>query len=381
MQSKLRKVNVLVKSNRQKILKCLVCGEQCFHRNYGTLSATFFRRSIKQNRLNYVCKRNEECQTEHGEFERPLDQFINTFSGFKRICMHCRFQKCIAIGINIDFVLARHQPQVFSFSSEDGLYVDVVNQFNYAFTQRTHGQKSLVGSINCTETSLWHQFYMPNIERPIVKDYLQQTGILSILNEDDFSPFIDRLLPFWFFIYCTFYTLRNNGQYQNELYMIDERGIYVAPAASRRFIDCVPIPGLQNVDVVSAKIYDVHVSWMNGVKNFHENQMQLPDFAIICHILVLRLAIEMFPHKPEPREHLNCFFRTIRQSFDGSYDNAEIRMGNMLLLINDVMSAVKEMHEWEIIFRLSMIPRNKEQLPYYNQSGGAVDYFKRILDA
>ncbi|KAI6231942.1 Nuclear receptor domain-containing protein [Aphelenchoides besseyi] len=370
MQSKLRKVNVLVKSSRQKILKCLVCGEQCFHRNYGTVCcnacATFFRRSIKQNRLNYVCKQNEECRTEHGS---------------KRICMHCRFQKCIAIGINIDFVLARHQPQSFSLGTEDGFYVDVVNQFYYAFTQRTHAQKSLDGLINCTETSLWYQFYMPNIERPIVKEYLQQTGILSILNEDDVSSFIDSLLPFWFFIYCTFYTLRNDGHNQNELYMIDERSIHVAPGASRRFIDCVPIRGLQNVDVVSAKIYDVHVSWMNGVKNFHENQMQLHDLAIICHILVLRLAIEMFPHKQEPREHLNRLFRTIRQSFDGSYENAEIRMGNMLLLINDVMSAVKEMHEWEIIFRLSMIPKNQEQLPYYNQSGGAVDYFKKILDA
>ncbi|KAI6231756.1 hypothetical protein M3Y95_00415200 [Aphelenchoides besseyi] len=220
----------------------------------------------------------------------------------------------------------------------------------WALTQRASARKTFTTT---TETCLFDQFRLLEIEQKIIGDYLQQVELTQILNKNELSLFIDHFLPFWFFIHCTYYTLRNDGHTQNKLYMIDEKAVDVTSDASRRFVERVPIPGLQNIDVVSAKTHDVHLTWINGAKNFHENQIQLHDFAIICHILVLRLAIEMFPQRQEPREQLNRLFRSIRQSVDENDENAEIRMGNMLLLINDVMRAVNEAHEWEIIFTLS----------------------------
>ncbi|KAI6220463.1 hypothetical protein M3Y95_01042800 [Aphelenchoides besseyi] len=297
---------------------------------------------------------NENCRTE---------------SGSKRICSFCRFRKCIRIGVNVNFVLARHQPQ--SFRVEAGLYDQVVSNFNFAFIHRSIAQKLIADSLS-TEPTLWDDFNLTVVEWPITRYYLEKTNVLEMLEPHEINPFIDNLLPFWFFVYCTFYTLQNDGHNQNRLHMIDEKGLPVIPDASRRFLECAPFAGLQNVDVVSAKIHDVHVAWMNGVYNFHRNHMETHEFAIICHILTLRLAIEMFPRKREPREQLNRLFYAVKQTFNGMYANAEVRMGNLVFLINDVVNVVKEMREWETIFRLNMMTSDEAE--------SSVDYFKQVVN-
>ncbi|KAI6231622.1 Nuclear receptor subfamily 2 group E member 1-like isoform X1 [Aphelenchoides besseyi] len=354
----------LKKLTCEKAMRCHVCDEQCFHRNYGRIicnaCATFVRRSIKQNR-DYFCKENGNCR---------LD--IRS----KRICMFCRFQKCLKIGLNLNFIMARHQPQQLQLSAKDLLYDETINRFNFAFIQRAWAQKPLKLTTT-NESSLYEQFGLLEIEQPLIRHYLQVTGILDMLSENEIESYINCISVYWVFVYTAYYTLRNDGHNQNRLSMIDEKDVFVKPQTSRQFVESVPIAGLQNVDVVSTKLHEVQYTWLNSIKSFHQNQMELSDIAIICHILVLRLAIKMFPKKTEPREHLNRLFHVLRKSLSKKYADAEVRIGNMVLLINDVTNAINEMREFEIVFRLNYFPLNQKR----DEPEGLVDYFKQVYNS
>lgn len=69
---------------------CLVCGDEALGRHFGVLTCeackSFFRRSVRQS-AQYFCRYNRNCAIHKNSRNK---------------CQYCRYQKCVAVGMQID---------------------------------------------------------------------------------------------------------------------------------------------------------------------------------------------------------------------------------------------------------------------------------------
>ncbi|XP_065185648.1 retinoic acid receptor RXR-beta-A-like isoform X2 [Sycon ciliatum] len=77
---------------------CLVCGDDALGRHFGVLTCeackSFFRRSVRQS-AQYFCRYNRNCAVQKNNRNK---------------CQYCRYQKCVAVGMQIDDVRTPIKP-------------------------------------------------------------------------------------------------------------------------------------------------------------------------------------------------------------------------------------------------------------------------------
>ncbi|XP_070566417.1 thyroid hormone receptor beta-A-like isoform X2 [Ptychodera flava] len=94
---------------QEAALPCKVCGDKSSGFHYGVMACEgckgFFRRSI-QKKIEYRCHFSGNCLIER----------IN-----RNRCQHCRFKKCVAVGMSKDFRIGRYSKKAKQNSMEDKL--------------------------------------------------------------------------------------------------------------------------------------------------------------------------------------------------------------------------------------------------------------------
>ncbi|XP_078061629.1 COUP transcription factor 1-like, partial [Mustelus asterias] len=107
-------VSQLEKLQQQPGVECMVCGDKSSGKHYGQFTCegckSFFKRSVRRN-LSYNCRGNRNC---------PIDQH------HRNQCQHCRFKKCLKIGMRREAVQrgrlahAQSNPGHYSLSNGEG---------------------------------------------------------------------------------------------------------------------------------------------------------------------------------------------------------------------------------------------------------------------
>ncbi|KAI6233998.1 Nuclear receptor domain-containing protein [Aphelenchoides fujianensis] len=312
-------------------LRCLVCNED----------ATFVRRTIKQGR-SYVCALDGNCSTEHRS---------------KRVCMACRYKKCLEKGVNVQFVVARHRqagiPQLRAENADDKLLQALTAAFNRSL-QETQ------------ETSMLNQRMQVPGEMTVLLSYLKHSGLHALFDlEANLHDFCIGFFLQWNLLSACWLTLRNDGLDRNRCYTSDECHIPVNREAIERWFQFAVNPYIKRPGFVSQKFEDLLVVSMRSMRSFHANGMNLSDFSILCQLTALRTAIASYPNNTRLKTQLNRLFRTIQRFFGNSNDGPSLRIGSLVLLISEMeVAVVRGYTEWEVLMQLNSqmaVPNESEQ--------------------
>lgn len=93
---------MLVKANvkNTSFIECVVCSDKSSGKHYGQYTCegckSFFKRSVRRN-LSYQCRSGKNC---------PIDQY------HRNQCQHCRFKKCLKMGMKKEAVQQGRNPTV-----------------------------------------------------------------------------------------------------------------------------------------------------------------------------------------------------------------------------------------------------------------------------
>ncbi|KAI6195881.1 Ecdysone-induced protein 78C-like protein [Aphelenchoides besseyi] len=328
---------------------CLVCGGFCAHGNYGVdccnACAAFFRRSVKQGR-SYICPRGKQCR-------------VDT----KRTCRYCRFERCIGAGMSINYILSKHQanntPMVFNpepGNSEDEIFRKMTESFGSTFVQRFHAKTRTYQwcglELKRTQSSLSNTMHTLFAEFEVMLRYLQTSGVCEYLNgPDELRRLCGRLFYPWKFINCCWSTMKNGGFRENTIFFADESSVKVSHDAAEEYLRS--IPQLRNSGFIASSLATLHLKAMNAGIKFHKFNMDSTDFAFICQIISLHFAIQMFPWKIELKDRLNVVFKALSKHNRENFLDYSIRLGNLMLMINEATTFIKEFEEWVTILTLS----------------------------
>ena len=95
-ESSLQAVNA--SASRHRLVECVVCHDKSSGKHYGQFTCegckSFFKRSVRRN-LTYQCRSAKNC---------PIDQH------HRNQCQHCRFKKCIKMGMRREAVQRGRTP-------------------------------------------------------------------------------------------------------------------------------------------------------------------------------------------------------------------------------------------------------------------------------
>lgn len=95
--------NVSIKNH--SFIECVVCHDKSSGKHYGQYTCegckSFFKRSVRRN-LTYQCRSSKNC---------PIDQY------HRNQCQHCRFKKCLKMGMKKEAVQQGRNPNVTSNSN------------------------------------------------------------------------------------------------------------------------------------------------------------------------------------------------------------------------------------------------------------------------
>ncbi len=105
--------------NKLVHIECVVCYDKSSGKHYGQYTCegckSFFKRSVRRN-LTYQCRSMKNC---------PIDQH------HRNQCQHCRFKKCLSMGMKREAVQRGRVPTIASNSSNESRQNDIYGSNNH----------------------------------------------------------------------------------------------------------------------------------------------------------------------------------------------------------------------------------------------------------
>ncbi|KAI6237978.1 Nuclear receptor domain-containing protein [Aphelenchoides besseyi] len=320
-----------------KVGQCVVCGYACTHKNYGVMCcnacSAFFRRTIKDKR-SYVCLRGKRCRI---DYDNP-----------KRSCQYCRFNRCVASGMAIDVVLSRYSDhstleRTPLANSADQYRRCLTDSFNATFVNRFNAkircgasipQISLDGSLSNTMQAMFAEY-------DVILKYLRQTGIDQFLSgEQEVSQLAIRLLYPWYYVHSCYSTLRNNGHRKNTIYFADETCVQINYESECTYVQRSPVSSqLRNPEIIARSLLSLHTTGINSIIKYSLYDMDA--------------AIQMRPDKTDLQRQLNRTFRTVERHYFQTYKDTALRLGNLILSLNEANEFISQFEEWVVLLTLN----------------------------
>ncbi|KAI6233521.1 hypothetical protein M3Y99_00901300 [Aphelenchoides fujianensis] len=323
--------------------RCVVCNYPCTHKNYGVQSCgaccAFFRRTIKDAR-SYVCLRGKRCRI---DYENP-----------KRSCAYCRFRRCVTSGMSIQQAVERMP----STGGGDDYRRCLIDSFNSTFVNRFHAklQKGTVIPQIHVEGSLKNTMEAMLAEFDVILKYLRQTGISEFLNGEQelVGPTRNPLA-----VSVVLHPIRldhsSERRPSTELDLLrDESSVEINFDSEHSYVQRNG-EGLKLRDpqIVARSLLSLHVNGMKTIVKYSLYDMEAEDFAFICHIFALYAASQMRPNKADIQQQLDRTFRTVQKHYEETYKNTALRLGNLVLSLNEANEFVKQFEEWVVLLTLN----------------------------
>ncbi|KAI6227330.1 Nuclear hormone receptor family member nhr-6 [Aphelenchoides fujianensis] len=200
--------------------RCAVCNERVLYQNFGTKTcngcAAFFRRTIASKK-RYLCRQSADCNIEQAKH--------------KRRCPYCRFERCVALGMDVSKILVR-----LSNEAEKPLrQLIICRRANY--TSRRKNSINLFGSFLGYEAmknqprNAESLIRATAIEKLVMMEFLRNVGLIEAdqCNGQFESSICGVLLHTWLVCESIFFTRFHSGQSSKQLYYPDESFIRLDP--------------------------------------------------------------------------------------------------------------------------------------------------------
>jgi hypothetical protein len=309
--------------------------------NFLIFIAAFFRRSVAYAK-SYVCTREKECSIRSDE---PRHQ-----------CRFCRFQRCVVMGMCISSVTIQPRPEEHASFIDNplqqllhcrrGMFVN-----RYRSTLKAYaGQHKLI-KFGKSDPNFLHTTLAVHAEYAVLREYLRSSGFPEI---DIDGTKLDQLTQAFFYSWVCFTsaanTCRNNGQETNHAYFVDESHVRINEDALERYHKTC---WLTDPALVARVSFDVLKVAVNAAVKFHRARLDEAEMTVICHLMALRKASILFPDNVHIQANINALFESLREHYEENYEDVAIRMGNLILLINEVEYVNRNFNEYVVILNLN----------------------------
>ncbi|KAI6184700.1 hypothetical protein M3Y97_00624300 [Aphelenchoides bicaudatus] len=302
------------------------------------VATAFFRRSIIQRR-NYYCTKHD-CKITGDERS-------------KKICKACRFKKCVEVGMIIDSVWRRRLLEESDQFQETTTLQKMLKARQATFMNKINimskmsvkmnikmAMGSLKPSKEQTELSKLSEF-------EVLMQYMRDMGFEDLgLDQIDMARIAGTTYYKWMLCSAIVVTLRNSGLYTNTVYFSDRGHL---PATYDECKDFLTGHGgflRKNLPILSSTWYSVLRKGMQIGRNVHSSKLDKTEFSALTFLMVLQQAQKLFPNNKLIDAQINTLFKEINKYFKENYADTALRLGNLVLLLNDLDSILPEVHEF-----------------------------------
>uniref|UniRef100_A0A915DVG1 Nuclear receptor domain-containing protein n=1 Tax=Ditylenchus dipsaci TaxID=166011 RepID=A0A915DVG1_9BILA len=299
---------------------CLVCGDLAVC----NACAAFFRRTVSSQKA-YICKKKKSCVLQGTE---P-----------RHMCKFCRFQKCIQSGMMISNVMAPLTSQSATSSNNYLSTVVLARRANFvnrirATLQAYGGHDKIILMANKHKDAA-SAAKAVKAETRVVKEFLVCCGIRA----EHFSNLcMTTLMHDLFFSWILFLFIDESYLDVNEPRMV----IYYSTD-----------PNIRHPGSVARHAVEYFKEVVQLSAKFHEARLDDMEQAALSLILIITSAKKLIRDNNLFAEQLNLIFRSLKKHYDQTYNDIAIRMGNVVLLLDEFQRVRHLFHEHLIMQKLA----------------------------
>ncbi|KAI1712517.1 zinc finger, c4 type (two domains) domain-containing protein [Ditylenchus destructor] len=308
--------------------RCLVCGDLAWNKHFGSLScnacAAFFRRTVSRQK-SYICRRGKNCSLQENE---P-----------RHMCRFCRFQRCIQSGMLISAVLA--PLAIDAPGSNDSFLKRVVFARRANFVNRVRATVQVYGGYqNMPQMANKHKDcvtakYAIRAETRVVKEFINSSGLFagSKIRNVCSDALVQNFFFSWVLVESLLNTTKNVGFRTNQFYFIDESYLQVNEDRLAQYY--LTDPNMINNANVARHATEYFLEVLALSAKFHEARLDEEEQAALSLILIISTARQLLNNKTMFSNQLKAVFQDLKTHYEETYDDVAIRMGNVILLLNE----------------------------------------------
>ncbi|KAI1715196.1 zinc finger, c4 type (two domains) domain-containing protein [Ditylenchus destructor] len=308
--------------------RCLVCADLAWNKHFGSLScnacAAFFRRTVSRQK-SYICRRGKNCSVQGNE---P-----------RHMCRFCRFQRCIQSGMLISAVLAPLATD--APGSNESFLKRVVLARRANFVNRVRATVQAYGGYqNMPQMANKHKDcitarYAIRAETRVVKEFINCSGLFagSKIRNVCSDTLAQNFFFSWILVESLLNTTKNVGFRTNQFYFVDESYLQVNEDRLAQYYSTDP--NMKNNANVARHATEYFLEVLALSAKFHEARLDEEEQAALSLILIISTARQLLNNKIMFGDQLKAIFQDLRTHYEETYDDVAIRMGNVILLLNE----------------------------------------------
>ncbi|KAI6195993.1 hypothetical protein M3Y94_01056100 [Aphelenchoides besseyi] len=328
-------------------MTCLVCHSAAKRKHYGSevcnACGSFFRRTVS-NRRNYYCSKKNCILTEAGNKEG-------------RLCKYCRFQRCVEVGMIIDSIFRRKLLAEEDQFRDCSLLQRIVRARQATFVNKINlmgkiaREYNTVAQMGSLKPSVQQTAMSKLSEFEVLLIFLKDSGFPEFgFTELDLARIAVRVYYRWLFLTAIAVTLRSGGHHTQTVYFSDRGHVPVS------YDDCFEFflsHRIGNLPVIAKSWYELFLRGMRIGQRFHEAHLDKTEFALLSQLLVLTEAREMFPTSKAVAQRLADLFQEMKDYHETSYSDVALRLGNVILLLNDINDMNPHIKQMAVLMEIS----------------------------
>ncbi|KAI6234633.1 hypothetical protein M3Y99_00782300 [Aphelenchoides fujianensis] len=325
---------------------CRVCGGAAQRTHYSAVCcnacAQFFRRAVLQRR-SYFCTR-QNCD-------------IAEADGTRRLCKSCRFTKCVQAGMVLDALWKRKLLADEDQFRDSALLHRLLCARQATFLNKISIMGKLAAKYNkrvelgACKPDLDQSELSKESEFEVLLLFMKQSAFEDAgLEPLDVVRVAGRVYYRWLFLSAVGVSLRNAGHQEAVCYFSD-RGYL--PITYADCCDFLARHRLQNVPVAAGFGFEMLRNGLQVARRFHAARLDRVEFAALTLLMILKDAKEMRPQCAQIDRQISRLFCELSDHHRANFSDVALRMGNFVLLLNDINEMKPQLHEFASILALS----------------------------
>ncbi|KAI6184809.1 hypothetical protein M3Y97_00636000 [Aphelenchoides bicaudatus] len=276
----------------------------------------------------------------------------------KHVCKYCRFQRCVWNGLCISAVVVRPVPDEISCFNVSTVIQRLVlcnkSKFvnRFYFTIKSYQGRADSARIGIKNPTAIEVFRIIETEFSVMFRYLEQCGFIHCgVDGDALKQLATSVFDEWLCYQCIVATSNNSGHITDEFYFSDESRLSVDYKQLLEFVQ--PLNGLVDAAVLARAGEDYLKQALEAAEMFNQARLDNCEYVAMGQLLLLRTATQLFPDNASLRHYTNTIFEALRRHYDLNFEETAVRLGSLILLIDQVRSLNHAMSEFLIMWKLN----------------------------